>query len=342
MIGMSMWIETKYINLLSTQLDRFARKDETLYNFRCPFCGDSSRNKHKARGYVYRVENKLNFKCHNCSHGTNLYGLLEFCDPSLAQQYKLENYKEGHSNTTPKQFKSRLDFSFKPKKQTKNILDEHFITLEKLANDSEVKKYVIDRQIPEEWYTKLYYIPDVQQLEKLSEDYKDRVIGNESRLGIPFYDTKGNVVAISCRAIDKNNLRYLTIKLNKDFPLIYNLPNINLEEEVYVTEGPIDSMFLPNSLAVGSTDFSKIEKVVDVAKCTFVFDNQPRNLQLVKIIENVNPKAKVVIWPESVEEKDINEMILNGYSKSQILDMIKVNTHSGLSLKLALASWRKC
>lgn len=337
-----MWIDTKYVNLLSMQLDRFSRKGESLYNCRCPFCGDSSKNKFKARGYIYGIEGKLNFKCHNCGHGTTLHGLIEHIDRNLAKQYKLEQFKEGYGNTHTRTTKT-LNFSFSPKpKVKKNILDENFITLEKLADDNEVKKYVIDRQIPRELFSKLYYVPDVQKLENLSSDYKDRVIGNESRLGIPFYDSKGNVVALSCRAVDNNRLRYLTIKVSKDFPLIYNLPNIDPSQEIYVTEGPIDSMFLPNSVAAGSTDFKKIEQLFPIEKLTYVFDNQPRNLQLVKIIESVNPRAKVVVWPEQIEQKDINEMILNGYTKSEILNMIRANTHSGLSLKLALASWRKC
>jgi len=339
---MSMWIDTKYVNLLSTQLDRFARKSESLYNCRCPFCGDSSKNKHKARGYVYGVEGKLNFKCHNCGHGTNLYGLISHLDPNLAKQYRLETFKEGHGNNHTRSART-IDFSFKPKpKQKKNVLDEHFITIDKLSDDNDVKRYAIDRKIPRELFSKLYYISDVQQLEKISDKYKDRVIGNESRLGIPFYDSSQNVIGVSCRSVDNNRLRYLTIKLNESFPLIYNLPNINQSEEIFVTEGPIDSMFLPNAVAAGSTDFSKIETLFPIEKLTYVFDNQPRNLQLVKIIESVNPKAKVVVWPEQIEEKDINEMILNGYTNTQILSMIRANTHSGLSLKLALASWRKC
>ena len=337
-----MWIDTKYVNLLSTQLERFARKGESLYNCRCPFCGDSSKNKHKARGYVYGVEGKLNFKCHNCGHGTNLYGLISHLDPNLAKQYRLETFKEGFSNNQPK-VTNTLDFKFQPKKQKKkNVLDENFTTLDKLADSNDVKKYVIDREIPRESFSRLYYIHDVQKLEDIFEDYKDRVIGNESRLGIPFYDSKGNVVALSCRAIDNNRLRYLTIKISKDFPLIYNLPNINHTQEIYVTEGPIDSMFHPNAVAAGSTDFKKIEQLLPIEKLTYVFDNQPRNLQLMKIIENVNPQAKVVIWPDQIEQKDIKEMILDGYTKSQVLEMIQANTHSGLSLKLALAKWRKC
>ena len=104
---------------------------------------------------------------------------------------------------------------------------------------------------------------------------------------------------------------------------------------VYVTEGPIDSLFLPNSIAVGGSD---LKRVLDNGyNFVFVFDNEPRNKELLKIMDSMID-YKMVVWPKNIYEKDINDMILKD---REILDIIDNNTFSGLRLKMALSAWRK-
>ena len=59
-------IDSKYIGLVSSRLQKFKRVKPNLFNFRCPICGDSQKHKNKARGYFYQVKTNTNFKCHNC------------------------------------------------------------------------------------------------------------------------------------------------------------------------------------------------------------------------------------------------------------------------------------
>ena len=332
---MSTWIDHKYVGLLSPQLDRFARKSEKLYNFRCPYCGDSQRNKWKARGYIYDVKGKLNFKCHNCGHGTSMGGLLEHIDSYLHQQYKVEKFKEGHSNTVPKTTNT-LPMDFTPKFKPKTLLDEMMVTVESLPDDHPCKIFCTKRQIPEEKLKGLYYIDDVQKLEQISDKYKDRIIGSEPRLVIPFYSKDGKLIAITCRALGDERLRYLTVKIDEDMPLIYNLDKIDISKTVYVTEGPIDSMFLDNAIAVGGSDLKRVDKFVQ-GELVYVFDNQPRNKELINIMSSIT-EQKMVVWPKNIEEKDINDMIIAGREVSEIISM---NTFSGLSLKLAISQWSK-
>ena len=332
---MSAWIDHKYVGLLSPRLDRFARKSDKLYNFRCPFCGDSQKNKWKARGYIYDVKGKLNFKCHNCGHGTSMGGLLEHIDSFLHQQYKVEKFKEGHSNTVPKATNT-LPMDFTPKFKPKTLLDEMMVTVESLPEDHPCKIFCINRMIPVEKYKELYYIDDVQKLEQISDKYKDRIVGSEPRLVIPFYSKDGKLIAVTCRALGDERLRYLTVKIDENVPLIYNLDKIDINRPIFVTEGPIDSMFLENAIAVGGSDLKRVEKAVD-GELIFVFDNQPRNKELVNIM-NAMTNHKMVIWPKNIEEKDINDMILAGREVSEIIHM---NTFSGLSLKLAISQWSK-
>jgi len=329
---MSTWIDHKYINLLSPQLERFTRKSNKLFNFRCPFCGDSQKNKWKARGYVYDIKGNLNFKCHNCGHSTSLGGLLQHIDPFLFKQFKIEKFTEGHSNTVPKQVKTELDFT--PKFKPKSILDELMTRVDTLDEDHPAKLFCKKRQLPVEKLKELYYIDDVQNLEQLSDKYKDKIVGTEPRLVIPFYSAKGQLIGVTCRALGNERLRYITLKIN-DEPLVYNLDKIDKSKTVFVTEGPLDSMFLPNAIAVGGSD---LKRVIDLdLDAVFVFDNQPRNKELVNIMNSMTD-YKMVVWPKNIEEKDINDMVIAGREVQKIIHM---NTFSGLSLKLAISQWSK-
>ena len=89
------FIDVKYVALVSPQLQKFTKKKESLYNFRCPYCGDSRKRKDKARGYIFKVKNDLVFKCHNCGVGRTFTNFLKDQNQILYDQYVLERYKEG-------------------------------------------------------------------------------------------------------------------------------------------------------------------------------------------------------------------------------------------------------
>ena len=88
-------IDVKYINLISSRLSKFKRVKPNLYNFRCPICGDSQKNKNKARGYFYQVKNNTNYKCHNCGVNISFNNFLKKIDPTTQKQYAFEKFKEG-------------------------------------------------------------------------------------------------------------------------------------------------------------------------------------------------------------------------------------------------------
>lgn len=90
-------IDSKYIGLVSSRLQKFKRVKSDLYTFRCPICGDSQKNKNKTRGYIYPVKNNTNFKCHNCGASLSFNNFLKQIDPTLHKQYTLEKFKEGHT-----------------------------------------------------------------------------------------------------------------------------------------------------------------------------------------------------------------------------------------------------
>lgn len=347
---MSDWIDQKYIGEISHRLQKFKRKDSRLYNFRCPICGDSSTNKSKARGYLYAKKGGFFYKCHNCGVGMNFGNFLKNIDKLIYDSYVMERYKEGETGRKPHKTPQKINPnffgapSFSKKNEEDRLLDKILTSLNKLPESNLAVKYAKNRKIPVEKYSKLYYIESIADIEQLSEKYKDRIIGKEPRLCIPFYNEKHKLIAITCRALGDERLRYVTIKIDEDAPLIYGIDELDFNKRIYVVEGPIDSLFLDNSIAVAGSDLKKVQAILPKDKTTLVFDNQTRNKEVVKIMEDsIDLGFNVCIWNQmKTTEKDINDMIMSGLSKQEIVKIIDDSTYHGASAKLALTNWKRC
>ena len=334
---MSEWIDKKYAGILSPRLERFSvkRSNPYLANFRCPVCGDSQKNKWKARGYMFSKSGGLFYKCHNCNYSSSLGNLIKYMDQHLYKQYVFERFQEGgHHRQSHANVENVFDFS--PPKFVKNPLNDLCTS----AKGSIAELYLEERMIPKHMWERLFFIDDVSKLEALSEKYEGRIIGNEGRLVIPFYNKSRELIGVTCRALGDERLRYVTIRVREDEPMIYNLDQIH-DGRVYVTEGPIDSMFLPNAVAVGNSDLAAIDKVLPKENVVLVFDNQPRNPQLLdQMLQAGELGYKVVVWPSRLPYKDINEMVINGVDNIQ--KIIDNNTFGGLELIFKISDWRKC
>ena len=335
---MSVFIDRAFLLRLSPKLQRFTQKKDDLYNFRCPLCGDSQKNKTKSRGYVYRKKNDYFYMCHNCGASTSFYNFLDKVDPTLIKEYALERYKNGDNN---KSNHKTPDFEdFKTEKPTfKKSLD--LPSIDSLPEAHFAKVYVQQRRIPETFLSQLYYAEDfaafIQSLGIQKELSKE-----DKRLVIPFYDQEKNLVAIQGRALGESKLRYITIKLHEDNHKFFGLDRIDEDKMIYVVEGPIDSMFLDNAVATADSNLESITSIYDKSKVTLVFDNEPRNKEIVKKIdEAIEKHYNVVIWPEMIESKDINDMIMDGFSPDEIQDIISKYTFVNLRAKAELVNWKK-
>lgn len=333
---MSIITDHKYAGMISHKLLLFKRKSERVYNFRCPFCGDSQKNKLKSRGYLFEKSGGLIYKCHNCDVGTNLGKLIELVDPGLAKAYRLESYKErviaeGDTFVIPKTEAPR----------PKIILDEMLPRLDQLPDTHRAVQYVKGRKIPKERWNDLYYARDMKLLEQLNPAYKDRLVSDE-RLVIPFRREDGLLTGVTGRAMGNSTLRYVTVRITDD-PLIYGLDRVTRGKTIYVVEGPIDSMFLDNAIAAGGTDFARALYNVSGENVVLIFDNQPRNKQVVKRVESFVPRGhSMVVWNSSWTYKDINDAIMSGLNSSQVEYLLNKSTFKGLALKLAIRDWKKC
>lgn len=335
---MSAITDHKYAQMISHRLSLFKRKSDRIYNFRCPFCGDSQKNKLKARGYLFEKSGGLIYKCHNCDVGASLGKLIDLVDPGLARSYRLESYKErvAANNETFLIPKEEVVVERKP-----IILDELLHRVDLLPAHHRAVDYVKSRKIPKERWEDLYYARDMKILEQLNPAYEGRLASDE-RLVIPFRREDGLLTGVTGRAMGNSTLRYVTVRITDD-PLIYGLDRIKRGKNIYVTEGPIDSMFLDNAIAAGGTDFARALYNISGENVVLIFDNQPRNKQVVKRVETFAGRGyPMVIWNSSWNYKDINDAILSGCSSSEIEYILNKSTFKGLSLKLAIRDWKKC
>jgi len=341
------YIDHKYIRLLSSQLEHFKQKSEELYNFRCPVCGDSEKNKYKARGYVFRRKESLIYKCHNCGDSRSLGNLIKHIDSTLHGQYVMERYKSGVSSKAPEskpefQFDAPVFAKHSPGKLLAGI---GAFRLSALPDDHVANQFIIKRKIPHDKAKGLYYIDDEEKLELLSPKYKDRIAGHCERLILPFCDIEGNMTGLTGRALDNDKgLRYLALKFNaENEPLIFGLDKWDERTPTIVVEGALDSLFIRNAIAVGGADFSRLDGWVDKKTTTIVFDNEPRNKEIVnRMAKIIEAGWTICFWPENILEKDINDMVLAGRTAEKIEGVINRNKLSGLQAKFKLSGWKKC
>ena len=318
-------VDLKYIMLLSPRLDKFKKVRDNLFNFRCPYCGDSQKFQNKARGYFYRKKNDFFFKCHNCGSGTNLSKVIQYIDSELYREYVLERYKAD----APKTEQPKFEFEAPKFKKTDPHLED-LTPINRLNADHPARQFVSFRQIPEEFYSDLYLCTKFFQWAKISSNQ------DHPRLVIPFRDAKGEVFACQGRAFGSETPKYLTVKF-KDKPKIFGLDRVDLSRHIYVVEGPLDSLFVENCLAVAGADFGDLPFGENT---TIILDNEPRSKEIIKRMETlIETGNELVIWPDSNKQKDINDMVLAG--NANIMDTINKNKFSGLAAKLKLANWKR-
>tara|TARA_R100000700_G_scaffold2646_1_gene5470 strand:+ start:150 stop:1151 length:1002 start_codon:yes stop_codon:yes gene_type:complete len=330
------YLDDKYLGLISPRLEKFRKIRGGVYNFRCPYCGDSQRHKNKARGYIYKNKADYNFKCHNCGVTRSFTYFLKDRDPPLYDEYVMERYKEGltgKGTVTPEP-----NFTFvKPKFRKKDICDE-LVKISELNTSHRAKKYLINRGINEDTLSKFYYCPDFKRWTNKHKKIYDTTDNDDDRIIIPLRNSKGELFGYQGRSLDPTSkMRYITVMLDENAPKIYGLEKINTQKPIYILEGPFDSLFMENSVAMCGSDVDI--RTFGWSNYIWVYDNEPRNREIVNRLErSINRGDQVVIWPSNIKEKDVNEMIL---AKHNICDIIKTNTFSELKAKLQLNLWKK-
>jgi len=304
---------------------KFKRVKANLYNFRCPICGDSQKNKSKTRGYLYSVKSDVNFKCHNCGSSMTFSSFLKQQDPGLHKQYVFERFKQGTTGRATVVEEPKFHFEA-PKFKKK-------INLPKASENPSADGYLTARKLNS---NNFYYAEKFKKFVNTLKPTFDDTKHDEERIIIPLYYEK-NLIGLQGRSLGTSKVKYITVMLNDDAPKIYGLDNIRKDAPVYITEGPFDSTFIRNSIAMCGAD-ANVDRW-GISNPVWIYDNEPRNIEIVRRIgHTIDSGDSVVIWPESIDDKDINDMVMSGLD---VQFMIESNTYSGLEAKLKFTTWKK-
>ena len=319
-------IDIKFIHLISPRLDRFKKLRDYLYNFRCPYCGDSQKQANKAREYFYRKEAQMNYACHNCGKSTTASKVIQYVDSSIFREYCLDRFVDDSEPTY------KFDT---PKFEKKDPKLRDLIPINKLEIAHPALQILIDREIPIKHYEQFYLCHKFCAWADINSN-KDH-----PRLVIPFRDEKGEVFAAQGRAFGNEQPKYLTVKFD-DRPKIFGLDRLDFSKPISVVEGPIDSLFLDNAIAVAGLDMLQVVNHFDKDQLIMILDNERRSQATVNKMETlIDNDYNICIWPDTISQKDVNDMILAGISSSELDATIKKNTFAGLQAKVRLADWRR-
>ena len=318
-------VDSKYIGLVSSRLQKFKRVKPNLYNFRCPICGDSQKNKSKTRGYLYAVKADMNFRCHNCGASMTLSNFLKKIDSNLHKQYVFERFKNNSTGRGTVVEEPKFNFEapkFKPK-----------LDLPKASENDIARRYLERRKLDP---NKFYYTDKFKAWSNSHKHTFDDLTYDEPRIIIPLF-YKNTLVGFQGRSLGPSKVKYITVMINDDAPKIYGLDNIRKDAPVFVTEGPIDSTFLRNSIAMCGAD-GDVGKW-GVSTPVWVYDNEPRSKEITtRISKTISSGESVVIWPSNVHEKDINDMVLAGHDVQTIVES---NIYNGLEATLKFTTWKR-
>ena len=319
-------IDSKYIGLVSSRLQKFKRVKANLYNFRCPICGDSQKHKNKARGYFYQIKTNTNFKCHNCGASLSFNNFLKQVDSTLHKQYTMEKFKEGFTGKNFVVDEPQLEF-------TKPIFKKK-LDLPRASEIPVAKNYLEKRNLDA---SQFYFATKFKEWTNTQKHTFDTIGRDESRIIIPMYDTDKNLIGFQGRSLGPNSVKYITVMLQDEAPKLFGLDKIDDTKPIYITEGPFDSTFLENSVAMCGSDLDI--RSFGWSSYIWIFDNEPRNREIIeRINKTIDRGDQIVIWPSNILEKDINDMILSGHNVKSIVES---NTYSSLQAKIKFNNWKK-
>jgi len=337
-------VDLPYVTRLSPYLENFKQKNQYLWNYSCNICGDVSKGRKKARGYIYRPagSNHLNVKCHHCSYSASFGSYLKKFFPEVYKEYVFTRYENTSKSHVPhKNIKEQFNTIVVPMQ----LEDSNVAKLKRCDSISDthpVARFLAKRMIPKDKWNLLFYTTQFKKYVNsiIPNKFKD-TSEDHPRLVIPYTNEHGKMFAFVARAFGQEEPRYYTIKID-DTEKVFGLDRLDPSKKVYAVEGAIDSLFLPNTIAVSGASFDCETVRALKSNITLVFDNEPRSKEIVKIIDkHIKLGYKVALLPHNIKTKDINEHILSGMTPKDVLDLIDANTYQGTEAMLKFTMWKQ-
>ena len=342
MIQTKLYVDEAWMKRLSLGLKRFKKVKNNVHVCRCPFCGDSKKSSTITRFYFYVRKGSLNVQCKNCNYSHSFFVFVKDYSPQQFEEYKKEtlldsfkprnHHTEEPVNTILKSSNNKPEFS----RSIKHL--KHTINCVNLKENHPATVYLYNRGFKLAQIERLLYTDDFKAVcMQLNKESSKKLVDNEQRIVIPFYDEEGSIKLIQGRSLKESKMKYITIKLSNDVDKFYGLESIDQSKTTYCVEGPLDSLFVDNCMATCDANLTRSNADV------LIFDNEPRNPDIVKLIGGaIDQGRSVVIWPNSPDSKlDINDMIQSGVSQKMLMSVIRKCTYKGLMAKLEFNKWKK-
>lgn len=331
------FLEEEYLRRVSYKLRNFKSKGGHLYQFSCPVCGDSKTSTRKARGYAFDKCGSLIIHCHKCAYGASFPSFLKDQDALLYKEFVMERFKQD----TTKEVRHR-EYDDLKIVATKKYIPDIFSSLPLASSFSlphEAAKFISDRKIPVDQYQIYYAEKFIEWSNTNSIKFKDWKGDDHSRIVIPFKSRDGRIIGYTARSLNGEEPKYYRIFVSdSEKEKFFGLDRLDETKQVYVVEGEIDSMFLPNGLAVSN---GKLETYLNKS-AIYIADKDVRNKHIMKnVSEMIEHGLNVCMLPDDLVGKDINEFVVAGYTQEQLLKVIHTNTFSGLKAKLKFKEWSK-
>lgn len=335
---MSQWLQEKYIALVGMQLGHFHKQSRTTFGFRCPFCGDSKRRVNKTRGYFFFYKGQYFYKCHNCNISMSLRSFLRQQAPELFREYQLDVLRQERPLVpTPAAPTEAPVFGFGKSPTTLSLP-----SIASLPDTHEAVIYCRGRGLPDAALAHLYFtrawtewIQDMGWSYALPKDHAPRLI-------LPWFNRDHQLLGAQARRIDATGAaaRYVTLKREDCEDKLYGWDRVDVYKRIYVVEGPLDSWFLPNAVASMDSDLLRLhDKYFSQNAAVYIWDNEPRNAAVcANLLRAIKSNLPVVIWPQHVKEKDLNEMAQAGYN---VEALVQQHTVRGLRAELEYLRWKK-
>ena len=327
-----LWLDKKYAGMVKTYL-QLPKDIGNAIMFRCPYCGDSAKNKFKRRGYLIRGRQGYYFYCHNCNESRSMSDFLKEQSPPLHRDYVMEILAERKTD----------------EEETKEEVSEitaikHAVayrpTVLSLPSGHAAPIYLRGRRIPVEKWDGIRYTESWANDINASLPAKMHPWHN-GRPALVFTAERGGIVhGAQARFLDgRDDSRYMTANFFPESPLVWGMDDLDSTKNTYVLEGVFDAMSLGNAVACLGTHVSD-EVLDDIPNPVFVPDNEPRNSTVMKnLLKHIDNGRDVVVWPQGCRWKDVNKMLSEGVD---VESMLAERTMSGIPARLAFSLYTRC
>ena len=313
-------------------------------NMACPYCGDSTTTARKKRGNLYW--NDLCFHCYNCSAHASLDVFLADHHENFEGDDRIDVINYIKENRKHFSLGESLDFHlFDKAKEISLTFDEIAIGFNVYPINSltyQAYPYLKSRLLHHKT-ERFAFDPRRRELYVFNLTPSGNIIGFQTRaLGSdnvgPKYKT-WNIERIYSRLnrpleVDEEELD----NLNK-ISMLFGILNVDMSRDFFIFEGPIDAMFMSNS--IGLTGVKKqIIEFNEIPTARYFFDNDMEGKT--RMIEKLKDGQTVFMWDKFLKDfdiptrkvKDLNDLVKYEFANRTgcLTDLDKYFTNNSLDI----------